>query len=77
MTSQPPKGSEPGPMAMFGVLTGIGVVSAVLVAGGAACGYVVDGLVGTPHVFTFAGLVLGLVAAVLAVRDIYTRFFRS
>jgi hypothetical protein len=68
--------SERGAFAMFGTLTGIATLSAVLVAGGAALGLLVDSWTSAPHVFVFLGLVLGVVAAVLATRSIVGRFFR-
>ena len=62
---QPP---ERGAFAMFGALTGIATLSAVLVVGGAGLGLLVDDWTSAPHVFVFVGLVLGVVAAVLATR---------
>ena len=62
--------------AMFGALTGIATLSAVLVVGGAGLGLLADEATGSPHVFVFLGLVLGTVAAVLATRSIIRRFFR-
>lgn len=70
---QPP---ERGAFAMFGTLTGIATLSAVLVVGGAGLGLLVDGWTSAPHVFVFVGLVLGVVAAVLATRSIVLGFFR-
>jgi hypothetical protein len=70
---QPP---ERGAFAMFGALTGIATLSAVLVVGGAGLGLLVDDWTSAPHVFVFVGLVLGVVAAVLATRSIVTGFFR-
>jgi len=67
---------ERGPFAMFGTLTGIATLTAVLVVGGAAAGLLVDQATGAPHVFVFLGLVGGVVVAVLAVRSIVRRFFR-
>lgn len=67
--------SERGAFAMFGTLTGIATLSAVLVVGGAALGLLVDEWTSAPHVFVFVGLLLGVVAAVLAVRSIVRRFF--
>jgi F0F1-type ATP synthase assembly protein I len=67
---------ERGPFAMFGALTGIATLSAALVVGGAVLGLLVDRATSAPHVFVFAGLVLGVLAAVLATRDIVRRFFR-
>jgi F0F1-type ATP synthase assembly protein I len=69
---QPP---ERGAFAMFGTLTGIATLSAVLVVGGAALGLLLDDWTSAPHVFVFVGLVLGVAAAVLAVRSIVRRFF--
>lgn len=68
----PPRGA----FAMFSALTGIATLSAVLVVGGAVLGLLVDRWTSAPHVFVFAGLVLGVLAAVLATRDIVRRFFR-
>jgi hypothetical protein len=65
-----------GAFAMFGALTGIATLSAVLVVGGALLGLLVDGWTSAPHVFVFVGLVLGVLAAVLATRSIVTGFFR-
>lgn len=67
---------ERGAFAMFGALTGIATLSAVLVVGGAGLGLLVDHWTSAPHVFVFVGLVLGVVAAVLATRSIVTGFFR-
>lgn len=72
------RGSGPadrGAMAMFGALTGIAVTSAVLVVGGALLGYLLDGWTGAPHVFVFAGIVVGALLAVVSARSIVTRFF--
>ena len=68
--------SDRSAMAMFGALTGIATLTAALVVGGAALGLLVDDVTSAPHVFVFLGLVLGLVAAVLATRSIIRRFFR-
>jgi len=68
--------SDRSAIAMFGALTGIATLTAVLVVGGAAVGLLVDDLTSAPHVFVFLGLALGLVAAVLATRSIIRRFFR-
>jgi F0F1-type ATP synthase assembly protein I len=65
-----------GAFAMFGALTGIATLSAVLVVGGAGLGLLMDDWTSAPHVFVFAGLVLGVVAAVLATRSIVRGFFR-
>jgi hypothetical protein len=65
-----------GAFAMFGALTGIATLSAVLVVGGAGLGLLIDDWTSAPHVFVFVGLVLGVVAAVLATRSIVTGFFR-
>ena len=54
---QPP---QRGAFAMFGALTGIATLSAVLVVGGAVLGLLVDGWTSAPHVFVFVGLVLGV-----------------
>jgi F0F1-type ATP synthase assembly protein I len=70
---QPP---ERGAFAMFGTLTGIATLSAVLVVGGAGLGLLLDNWTSAPHVFVFVGLVLGVVAAVLAVRSIVRGFFQ-
>ena len=67
---------ERGAFAMFGALTGIATLSAVLVVGGAGLGLLIDGWTSAPHVFVFVGLVLGVVAAVLATRSIVSGFFR-
>ena len=67
--------TDRGAMAMFGALTGIAVTSAVLVVGGALLGYLVDGWTGAPHVFVFAGIVVGALLAVVSARSIVTRFF--
>jgi hypothetical protein len=74
----PEKGQlqERGAFAMFGALTGIATLSAVLVVGGAGLGLLVDNWTSAPHVFVFAGLVLGVLTAVLATRSIVRRFFR-
>ena len=69
-------GADRSAVAMFGALTGIATTSAVLVVGGAALGYLVDGWTGAPHVFVFLGIALGIAAAVLLTRSIVTRFFR-
>jgi hypothetical protein len=66
---------ERGPLAMFGTLTGIATLTAVLVVGGAAVGLLADRATGAPHLFVFVGLVGGVVVAVLAVRSIVRRFF--
>jgi F0F1-type ATP synthase assembly protein I len=73
----PPEPSQPGAFSMFGALTGLAVLIACLVAGAMALGYLLDNVLSTPHVFLFAGLVLGVAAAVLATRSIVTRYFRS
>lgn len=65
-----------GAFAMFGTLTGIATLSAVLVVGGAGLGLLLDNWTSAPHVFVFLGLVLGVLTAVLAVRSIVRRFFR-
>ena len=67
---------ERGAFAMFGTLTGIATLTAVLVVGGAGLGLLVDNWTSSPHVFVFLGLVLGVLTAVLAVRSIVRRFFR-
>ena len=67
---------ERGAFAMFGALTGIATLSAVLVVGGAGLGLLIDDWTSAPHVFVFVGLVLGVVAAVLATRSIVSGFFR-
>jgi F0F1-type ATP synthase assembly protein I len=69
-------GADRSAVAMFGALTGIATTSAVLVVGGAALGYLVDGWTGAPHVFVFLGIALGIAAAVLLTRSIVRRFFR-
>ena len=69
-------GADRSAVAMFGALTGIATTSAVLVVGGAALGYLVDGWTGAPHVFVFLGIALGIAAAVLSTRSIVRRFFR-
>lgn len=65
-----------GAFAMFGALTGIATLSAVLVVGGTALGLLIDDWTSAPHVFVFVGLGLGVVAAVLATRSIVRGFFR-
>jgi hypothetical protein len=72
-----PESSQPGAFSMFGALTGLAITIAVLVGGSMALGYLLDSALSTPHVFLFAGLVLGVVAAVLATRSIVKRFFGS
>jgi F0F1-type ATP synthase assembly protein I len=72
-----PEPSQPGAFSMFGALTGLAITIAVLVAGSMALGYLLDSALSTPHIFLFAGLVLGVVAAVLATRSIVKRFFGS
>jgi hypothetical protein len=67
---------ERGAFAMFGALTGIATLSAVLVVGGAGLGLLIDNWTSAPHVFVFVGLVLGVIAAVLATRSIVSGFFR-
>jgi hypothetical protein len=67
---------ERGAFAMFGALTGIATLSAVLVVGGAGLGLLIDDWTSAPHVFVFVGLVLGVIAAVLATRSIVSGFFR-
>jgi hypothetical protein len=67
---------ERGAFAMFGALTGIATLSAVLVVGGAGLGLLIDDWTAAPHVFVFVGLVLGVIAAVLATRSIVSGFFR-
>jgi F0F1-type ATP synthase assembly protein I len=67
---------ERGAFAMFGTLTGIATLSAVLVVGGAGLGLLVDKWTSSPHVFVFLGLVLGVVTAVVSIRSIVRRFFR-
>jgi F0F1-type ATP synthase assembly protein I len=68
--------TERGAFAMFGALTGIATLSAVLVVGGAGVGLLIDDWTSAPHVFVFVGLVLGVVGAVLATRSIVMGFFR-
>jgi hypothetical protein len=75
VTMSEPRRPEPGPLSMFGALTGTAVVIAVLVAGGVGLGYLLDQALSTPHIFTFLGLVAGVAAAVAATRSIVTRFF--
>jgi len=75
-TTPGPADADRSAVAMFGALTGIATMSAVLVVGGAALGYLVDGWTGAPHVFVFLGLALGIAAAVLSARSIVRRFFR-
>jgi hypothetical protein len=69
-------GADRSAVAMFGALTGIATTSAVLVVGGAALGYLLDGWTGAPHVFVFLGIALGIAVAVLSARSIIGRFFR-
>jgi hypothetical protein len=71
-----PESPDRGAFAMFGTLTGIATLSAVLVVGGAGLGLLLDDWTSAPHVFVFLGLVLGVLAAVLATRSIVRRFFR-
>ncbi len=68
--------SDRSAFAMFGALTGIATLSAVLVVGGAVLGLLVDDQTGAAPVFVFLGLVLGTLAAFLATRSIVRRFFR-
>jgi F0F1-type ATP synthase assembly protein I len=75
VTDQQPS-PERGPFAMFSALTGIATLTAALVVGGAVLGWLVDDWTSAPHVFVFVGLVLGVLAAALATRDIVRRFFR-
>jgi hypothetical protein len=72
----PDRAAGPGAVAMFGTLTGIATLSAVLVVGGAGLGLLVDDWTSAPHVFVFVGLVLGVLAAVFATRSIVRRFFQ-
>ena len=51
-----PGPSAPGPFSMFGTLTGLAGLIAVLVGAGMALGYFLDSLLSTPHVFLFVGL---------------------
>jgi F0F1-type ATP synthase assembly protein I len=67
--------SDRSALAMFGTLTGIATLSAVLVVGGAVLGALLDDVTSAPHVFLFLGLILGSVAAVLATRSIIRRSF--
>lgn len=64
-----------GPLAMFGALTGIASLSAFCVVGGAALGLLVDRSMSAPPIFLFLGLLLGILAAVVATRAIVRRFF--
>ena len=66
---------ERGPFAMFGALTGIATLSALLVVAGTGLGLLVDSWTSAPHVFVFVGIILGVLAAVLATRSIVRRFF--
>jgi hypothetical protein len=76
MAQEPGGGpTDRGAFAMFGALTGIAITSAVLVVGGAVLGWLVDGWTGAPHVFVFAGIVVGALVAVMSARSIVTRFF--
>jgi hypothetical protein len=72
-----PEPTGPGALSMFGTLSGMSVLIAVLVAGGTGLGHLADRALGTSPLFVFVGLVLGVVAAVLATRSIITRYFRS
>jgi F0F1-type ATP synthase assembly protein I len=72
-----PEPSQPGAFSMVGALTGLAMLIAVLVAGSMAVGYLLDSALSTPHVFLFAGLVIGVLAAVLATRSIVKRYFGS
>jgi F0F1-type ATP synthase assembly protein I len=65
-----------GAFAMFGALTGIATLSAVLVVGGAGLGLLLDEWTSAPHIFVFVGIVLGILATVVTTRGIVTRFFR-
>lgn len=77
VVSHDPRPSGPSALSMFGTLSGMSIMIAVLVAGGGGLGLLADEALGTPHVFVFVGLVLGVTAAVLATRSIITRYFRS
>jgi hypothetical protein len=66
---------ERGPFAMFGALTGIATLSALLVVGGTGLGLLMDSWTSTPHIFVFVGLILGVLAAVMATRSIVRRLF--
>jgi F0F1-type ATP synthase assembly protein I len=60
---------------MFGALTGIATLSALLVVGGTGLGLLIDSWTSTPHIFVFVGLILGVLAAVMATRSIVRRLF--
>lgn len=75
--NEPSESSDPGAFSMFGTLTGMAVLIAVLVGGSMALGYLLDEALSAPHVFLFAGLVLGVGAAALATRSIVKRYFGS
>lgn len=69
-----PEPTGPGALSMFGALTGVAVMIAILVAGGAGLGYLLDQALGTGG-FVIVGLVLGVVVAFLATRSIVKRYF--
>ena len=72
--SQPP---QRGAGSMFGALSGIATLNAVLVLLGVALGYLLDEATSAPHVFLFLGLLAGIAAGVLSTRTIVRRYFRS
>ena len=71
-----PEPSGPGALSMFGTLTGVAVMIAVLVAGGAGLGYLADQALGT-SVLVIVGLFVGAAVAFLATRSIVKRYFGS
>lgn len=68
------RNAELGPFALFGVLTGLGVTSAMWVAAGVGGGWLLDEWLDLPHVFVFVGLVAGVALAVLSVRAIVRKY---
>lgn len=78
MAEKPTSGApvpDRGALAMLGTLTGLAGLSAVLVIGGAGLGLLLDRLTSAPHVFVFLGLVMGIVAAVVANWSVVKRYF--
>ncbi len=71
------QGPDRGLPAMFGAFAGISALVALLVIGGTGVGYLLDEVFSASPVFVFAGLALGIAAAVLAVRSIVTRYLGS
>ncbi|HWE54483.1 MAG TPA: AtpZ/AtpI family protein [Acidimicrobiales bacterium] len=54
---------------------GLGLMNAVCLGGGLVVGWLVDRSLGTLPLFMFVGLLLGIVAGVLATRASWKRFF--